>query len=216
VLSEEGIGLAGGSTGEEALLERSTDFGRSWLQSQNPASQVLKTFDWIDGTNEVWGVTSQSGLYQSFNGGLDWTQHVPTPPFEFVAEDVAFANGHTGWCVGWNPSDGHGQIFKYSSSAGIAEQSLISGRLVVQAYPNPFTTDIWFAWEPAGMAPVEILIYDVTGRKIWTAEGIAGEGSTRCRWEGRNESGGAVARGIYLYRITMGGRLTTGTAIKSR
>ena len=213
VLADNGIGLAGGHDGgSEAELDRSTDFGHSWSAIQPPPqASSLKTFDWIDGTSEVWGVTTQTGVFHSTNGGLDWVRHVLAPPLDFVEEDVDFVDGNTGWCVGWRGND-TGRIFKYSSTTGITNTQSAPVPLRVSIRPNPFETEVAFAFEMGRESPVEITIYDVTGQSMCRAVARSGE----YRWDGLDPAGRTVASGMYLYRLKSATSEFTGRMIKIR
>jgi hypothetical protein len=130
---------------------------------------------------------------------------------------ISFSEIDTGWCVGWNLSDDSGRIFKYSATTDISHPSSAASGLEVRTIPNPFTTEMRFAWEVASAA-AEISIYDVTGKSVWTQEGgITAIADIReLRWNGRDRSGRPVPCGVYLYRIETGTSVMTGRMMKVR
>jgi hypothetical protein len=72
-----------------------------------------------------------------------------------------------------------------------------------QNHPNPFNpeTEIRFGLPEAGN--VTLKIYSITGQEIRTlANGAFQAGYQTVRWDGRNQSGHAVAGGVYFYQIT--------------
>lgn len=74
-----------------------------------------------------------------------------------------------------------------------------------QNYPNPFnpTTEINFALPQAG--DVELSVFNLLGQKVTTLVNEAmPAGNHTVTWDGTSESGGAVASGIYFYRISAG------------
>jgi photosystem II stability/assembly factor-like uncharacterized protein len=217
-LSADGTGLLSGNSGEGSLLDRSTDFGESWQAGQHPPqASPLRPIEWIEGTNEVWGATNQTGIFQSTNGGLNWVLHTLAPPATFAALGLSFADITTGWCVGWNLSNNSGRIFKYSATTGIGATSSAPERLEVSTHPNPFTADISFALEIAREEPVDISVYDVTGRAIWKQSGIKPiAGVIELRWDGSDWSGRPVQSGPFFYWIRSGTRRITGTMVKVR
>ena len=76
--------------------------------------------------------------------------------------------------------------------------------------PNPFnpTTTLQFNLSTDGH--VRLLVHDVTGRHIATLEdGKISAGSYQKTWDGRDESGQAVASGIYFARLEAGGFTAT-------
>ncbi len=74
-------------------------------------------------------------------------------------------------------------------------------------YPNPFNPETWIPYHLAQGAKAAITIYDVQGalvRRLALGYQAAGYYSDRGRaayWDGRNESGEAVANGVYFYRL---------------
>lgn len=79
-----------------------------------------------------------------------------------------------------------------------------------QNYPNPFNgeTVIGFSLEREGRA--EVVVYNLLGQRVrvlrpgdWTA------GEHAVRWDGRDETGRAVASGVYLYRLATDHRVAT-------
>jgi hypothetical protein len=71
-----------------------------------------------------------------------------------------------------------------------------------QAYPNPFnpSTEIGYSVSESGV--VELLVYDVLGRKISTlVSGYHEPNRYRVVWDGRNSHGVQVPAGVYFYRM---------------
>ncbi len=73
---------------------------------------------------------------------------------------------------------------------------------LAQNSPNPFnpTTKISFSLAEAG--PVNLTVYDARGRLIKElVKGSMSAGEQQVIWDGRDTAGGALASGIYLYRL---------------
>jgi spore coat protein A len=69
-------------------------------------------------------------------------------------------------------------------------------------YPNPFNPNTSIAFELPVRERVTIRIYDVTGRRLRTlVNGVRSEGRHTVMWDGRNQSGGEVASGIYFVEM---------------
>ena len=75
-------------------------------------------------------------------------------------------------------------------------------------YPNPFTDHTDFQFEhnlPGQNMDVQVQIFTVAGRLIKTIQqNIYAEGfrvSNELAWDGRDEYGDQLARGVYLYKI---------------
>lgn len=73
---------------------------------------------------------------------------------------------------------------------------------LTQNFPNPFnpTTEIQFGIPRD--SKVQIIIYDILGRKVKTlVDNQIAPGTYRATWDGRDDNGLGVASGVYLYRI---------------
>ena len=74
-------------------------------------------------------------------------------------------------------------------------------------YPNPFTTStqFWFEHNKPGMPlKVSVEIMTITGRVIKTiSANILTEGnrSAEIEWDGKDEYGNKLGRGVYLYKL---------------
>jgi flagellar hook assembly protein FlgD len=81
-------------------------------------------------------------------------------------------------------------------------------RYTLRSTPNPFnpSTRVEFTIpDGAGLVPVALRVYDVSGRVLRTlVEGTRGPGWHHVEWDGRDASGSAVSAGIYLLRIEAG------------
>ncbi len=86
-----------------------------------------------------------------------------------------------------------------------------------QNAPNPFSaeTSVRFALPNAG--PVSLQVFDVTGRKVATLVDHAMDaGSHVITWDGRDDSGNAVATGVYLARLQSGGETVTNEMVRMK
>ncbi len=73
---------------------------------------------------------------------------------------------------------------------------------LAQNHPNPFNNETVIAYRLAENEEVVIRIFDVTGRTVRTLlHGSQPAGEYALKWDGRDENGGLVASGIYLYQL---------------
>jgi len=76
-------------------------------------------------------------------------------------------------------------------------------------YPNPFTTSTHFWFEhnkPGQNLHVKVQIFTLTGRVIKSIKetiNTAGNRSNELEWNGKDEYGDRVGRGVYLYRLSV-------------
>lgn len=105
------------------------------------------------------------------------------------------------WDIANNSSEGYTE-FIVASSAEIALEHVLN-------YPNPFTDNTCFQFDHnmAGQQlEVLVQIYTVSGRLVKTLEkNLLSDGAIRLddciSWDGRDEFGDRLARGVYLYKI---------------
>jgi choice-of-anchor B domain-containing protein len=68
--------------------------------------------------------------------------------------------------------------------------------------PNPFNPSTRIAFELASPGPARLAVFDARGRLVRSlARGWLAAGAHERVWDGRDESGHAVASGVYLYRL---------------
>ena len=74
-----------------------------------------------------------------------------------------------------------------------------------QNHPNPFnpTTGIVFGTDRSGA--VEVAVFDLMGRRVRTlVDGVLPAGEHRAIWNGDDDTGRAMASGVYVYRLNTG------------
>lgn len=103
------------------------------------------------------------------------------------------------WDVANNVSDAYTE-FIVVKSAELALNHVLN-------YPNPFTTntDFYFEHNQPGMPmDVQIQVFTVSGKIVKTLETTFQNStarSTPINWDGRDEFGDKLARGVYVYRV---------------
>lgn len=72
--------------------------------------------------------------------------------------------------------------------------------------PNPFNPETKIRYELTAASPVRLAIFDASGRVVRHLESAAAKpaGLYELRWNGRDDTGAAVASGVYLYRLQAG------------
>ena len=74
-------------------------------------------------------------------------------------------------------------------------------------YPNPFTTHTEFFFEQnqsGGTFDIQIQIYTISGKLLKTiteTQFIEGNRSAGIVWDGRDDYGDKIGKGVYLYRL---------------
>jgi hypothetical protein len=117
------------------------------------------------------------------------------------------------WDVANNSAEGYTE-FLVASSAEIALRRVLN-------YPNPFTdvTCFQFDHNMAGQElDVMVQVFTVSGRLVKTLEQrIFSDGAIRLddciQWDGRDDYGDRIARGVYLYKVKVRGAMTGSSTI---
>lgn len=105
------------------------------------------------------------------------------------------------WDVFNNSGEGYTE-FLVAESADLALQNVLN-------YPNPFTdkTNFWFEHNRAGdLLNVRIQVFTLSGRVVKTIQqDIAGAKSrvTELEWNGMDEFGNKIGKGVYIYQISV-------------
>lgn len=81
-------------------------------------------------------------------------------------------------------------------------------------YPNPFVnhTEFWFTHNrPFEPLEVQVQVLTVTGKVVWTKnQTVTNEGFTSrdITWDGRDDFGDKIGKGVYVYKLTVKSTLT--------
>ncbi len=77
---------------------------------------------------------------------------------------------------------------------------------IVSVHPNPFNPRAVITFALASAAPVELTVYDLTGRRVARlVNRILDSGNHSLVWDGRDSSGRQAASGTYLARLHVAG-----------
>jgi hypothetical protein len=87
-------------------------------------------------------------------------------------------------------------------------------------YPNPFSTytQFWFSHNrPYEPLDVQVQVMTITGKVVWTKNQIVtteGFLSREITWDGRDDFGDRIGKGVYIYKLTVKSNLTNKKAEK--
>ncbi|MFI5171314.1 MAG: type IX secretion system sortase PorU, partial [Chitinophagales bacterium] len=105
------------------------------------------------------------------------------------------------WDVYNNSGEGYTE-FVVAESADIALSHVLN-------YPNPFTTHTSFWFEhnrPGDQLDVKVEIFTVSGKRIKTIQQVVSTEGYRVdniEWDGLDEFGDAIGKGVYIYKLTV-------------
>lgn len=119
-------------------------------------------------------------------------------PF-FNLEEGRYSLKFKAWDVYNNPGDAYTE-FVVAKSAKLALNHVFN-------YPNPFTTNTQFMFEhnqPGTRLDIQIQIFTVSGKLVKTIETFSNKDGFRIdgiNWDGKDEYGDKIGRGVYIYRV---------------
>lgn len=119
-------------------------------------------------------------------------------PF-FNLEEGRYSLKFKAWDVYNNPGDAYTE-FVVAKSAKLALNHVFN-------YPNPFTTHTQFMFEhnqPGIRLDIQIQIFTISGKLVKTIETFSNKDGFRIdgiNWDGKDEYGDKIGRGVYIYRV---------------
>lgn len=165
------------------------------------------------------GINTSSGIGHDIIGILDGNE---TSPFLMNDYYEADANDHTRGTVRYpfvNLSKGiHTLTFKawdvYNNLVTAEVQFVVTGSDELKLekvlnYPNPFVsyTEFWFNHNrPFEPLDVQVQIFTVTGKIVRTLnQQVTTDGflSRDVKWDGRDDFGDKIGKGVYIYKLTV-------------
>ncbi len=100
--------------------------------------------------------------------------------------------------------------FKKEGGTRVAEKlQAVAGFVLEQNYPNPFNASTTLAFSLDRSETVRLDIFSADGRLVRTFEQFYNPGRHTVHWNGTDETGMAVAGGVYFYRLTLGDQSLT-------
>ena len=181
------------------------------------------------------GINTASGIGHDITAVLDGDEANPfilndyyeTEPNDFTRGKVNYQfrdlekGLHTLTLKGWDT---------YNNSATTEIQFIVVNQneeLVLERvlnYPNPFVnyTEFWFNHNSSTELSIMIQIYTISGKLIKTIRGNSGTGnkfnntslSRNVNWDGKDDFGENIAKGTYVYKLSVKDPSTNKTAVK--
>jgi len=115
------------------------------------------------------------------------------------SDEPEYIDERTSECVIWDPFAPEPiELPKLTSE----EIELPTNLILLQAYPNPFNANVTIRFTVPRSTMASVKVYNILGQEIcelYSQHTEAGENSII--WDGRDNSGNAVASGVYLYAV---------------
>lgn len=87
---------------------------------------------------------------------------------------------------------------------GIADNKIVDDAFGLVSFPNPFHSSTTFRFSLARQSIVTLNVYDINNKLIRSLADLSqlGRGIHSIVWDGRNDNGHIIARGVYYYRLS--------------
>ena len=140
------------------------------------------------------GDTEWDGLHMQIGGFGD-----AIPSNDWVSNDVTISPTHP---LAHYPYDQKKVSLGMPTAVAEVGGQVPGGYEVSDAYPNPFNPETTVRFSLPWEVDVRVTVYNEQGQKVATlADERLGPGNFDITWDGTDDSGAAVASGVYLYRI---------------
>jgi photosystem II stability/assembly factor-like uncharacterized protein len=191
------VGYGNPSLGEGTIL-RTLDGGANW--SVQASEKPLQSVIFINNLTG-WAVEHVGTILKTNDAGANWvTQLNGNIDNQF---SVSFIDNNTGWTCGNN-----GTVYK-TTNGGVTfvenREDFPNYYNLEQNYPNPFNPSTVISWQSAAGNWQTLKVYDILGNEVATpVDGYKPAGSYEIEFDA-----GALASGIYFYRINIGEYIET-------
>lgn len=170
------------------------------------------------------GLNTASGIGHDMIAILDGDEANPIVLNEYYQADVDdYMRGNMSYRLRDLEEGLHTLTFKawdvYNNSSTAEIQFIVAGDNSLKItrvlnYPNPFVdyTEFWFNHNrPFEPLEIQVQVFTITGKVVWTRNDIdTTEGflSRKITWDGRDDFGDRIGKGVYVYKITVKSTLT--------
>ncbi|MFK5983256.1 MAG: type IX secretion system sortase PorU [Flavobacteriaceae bacterium] len=170
------------------------------------------------------GINTASGIGHDMIAILDGDESNPYVLNEYYQAEVDdYTKGITNFKLRDLEEGLHTLTFKawdvYNNSSISELQFIVAGSDKLEItrvlnYPNPFVnyTEFWFNHNrPFEPLEVQIQVFTVTGKVVWTKNQIINTDGFLSRditWDGKDDFGDRIGKGVYVYKITVKSTLT--------
>ncbi|PVW13302.1 peptidase C25 [Marixanthomonas spongiae] len=170
------------------------------------------------------GINTASGIGHDMVAILDGDESNPIVVNDYYqAEQDDYTKGTANYRLRDLEKGLHTLTFKawdvYNNSSTAEIQFIVAGDdelkiTKVLNYPNPFVdyTEFWFNHNrPFEPLEVQVQVFTVTGKVVWSKNQIINTDGFLSRdivWDGRDDFGDKIGKGVYVYKITVKSTLT--------
>jgi len=147
-----------------------------------------------------------SGFYRSIDGGNSWQNITTNLGHTFILFAEINPHNHNQIIVGTHG----GGIWVGDNIVSNLDEEIItkpSNFILYPNFPNPFNPETTFSFNINTSTYIGFSIFNIKGQKIRTLiNSTLSQGDHSITWTGDNDDGKQVSSGIYIYRLSIGGK----------
>ncbi|MGE5432904.1 MAG: YCF48-related protein [Syntrophomonadaceae bacterium] len=187
----------------DSSFYKTTDGGDRWVEVTDATKKIAYWTSAINFYNENIGwLYGYSSTYFTSDGGRTWVKEFGIKNLDDLSRNsLEVISENEAWAIG---GSSRGNIFHFEDSATSVSDSPIDvtpdNYYLNQNYPNPFNPNTIIKYSIPKQSKVELIIYDLLGRKISTLinkEQSTGEYKVQF-------NGSSLPSGMYIYSIQAG------------
>ncbi|MFQ5604037.1 MAG: kelch repeat-containing protein [bacterium] len=138
-----------------------------------------------------------------------WDTSLPNMPFNWFVMGYSVVNERVYLMAGSSAPYPHGdqlrRVYEYDPLVTSVEDNLAAGLTTFalhQNYPNPFNPETTIQYQTPERSEVKLVIFSLLGQRVATlVDAVQSMGIYSVQWNGKDDTGKAVASGVYLYRL---------------
>ena len=194
--------IHGWAVGGLGTIIHTNNGGRTWTAQNSGTTTSFYSVSFVD-LNYGWAVGSSTNsreIIHTTDGGTTWINDTVR---QIGSNDLMISVCFTSRYCGWAVENGN-TIIHYTGTTWVPDpisNTLPSQFTLSQNYPNPFNSSTTISYSLPKSSPVELKLYDITGRVVSTlVNGSQNPGYYQVPFDANH-----LSSGVYFYRLNANG-----------
>ncbi len=183
-------------------INQSTNFSEELLV-QMPTHYFAPMFLVKNGNSIYFAMGTAVARYDLDTTGMGW-QSVLNTPYGDIAKNMFIAGNKL--IASFEHSSDYGYFVVLDiQGVSIDDNTIASPEIVMSNYPNPFRGETKISFSLPKTEDVKLEIYNIKGQLVRTLiNGQKSAGANNVVWDGSDDNGNEVTKGVYFYKIRCG------------
>lgn len=178
------------------------DSGNSWMSNQFVGSQVFWDIGFFD--EEYGWITGSGKILRTTNGGETWETQIEGLNSN-LKKIIILKEDKTAYVFGDDYNNKTHTILRadLNKLTDVKEIEMLPNEFVLsQNYPNPFNSQTVIEYVINQPTFVQLKVFNISGKEVRTlVQGYKTRGKYEIVWNGKNNIGGEVTSGVYIYQF---------------